>query len=76
MLDAVLTALTTEIGHMLDEGVVQGPEQIDLCMILGAGWPFHDGGITPYLDRTGYAEKVLGRRLLPDGVANVPAQVA
>ncbi|WP_336707160.1 3-hydroxyacyl-CoA dehydrogenase NAD-binding domain-containing protein [Oerskovia sp. USHLN155] len=76
VLDQVLTALTTEIGHMLDEGVVQGPEQIDLCMILGAGWPFHDGGITPYLDRTGYAEKVLGRRLLPDGVANVPAQVA
>jgi hypothetical protein len=73
VLDAVLVALTTEIGHMLDEGVVQGPEQIDLCMILGAGWPFHDGGVTPYLDRTGYSEKVLGRRLLPDGVANVPA---
>ncbi|MEK8228854.1 hypothetical protein NKG05_27030 [Oerskovia sp. M15] len=76
VLDAVLTALTTEIGHMLSEGVVQSPEQIDLCMILGAGWPFHDGGITPYLDRTGYSEKVLGRRLLPDGVANVTAHVA
>ena len=36
---------------MLDEGVVAGPEDIDLCMILGAGWPFHLGGITPYLDR-------------------------
>ena len=58
---------------MLDEGVVSEPSQIDLCMILGAGWPFSAGGITPYLDRTGVSEAVLGRRLLPDGVANVPA---
>lgn len=73
VLDSVLTALTTEIGLMLDEGVVPGPQQIDLAMILGAGWGFHTGGITPYLDRTGYSEKVLGKRFLPDGVANVPA---
>ncbi|MFC8923400.1 3-hydroxyacyl-CoA dehydrogenase NAD-binding domain-containing protein [Cellulosimicrobium sp. NPDC057127] len=73
VLDAVLTALTQEIGLMLDEGVVADPSQVDLCMILGAGWGFHLGGITPYLDRTGCSEKVLGRRFLPDGVANVPA---
>jgi 3-hydroxyacyl-CoA dehydrogenase/enoyl-CoA hydratase/carnithine racemase len=73
VLDSVLTALATEIGLMLDEGVVPGPQQIDLAMILGAGWGFHTGGITPYLDRTGYSEKVLGKRFLPDGVANVPA---
>ncbi|MEV0889830.1 3-hydroxyacyl-CoA dehydrogenase NAD-binding domain-containing protein [Promicromonospora sp. NPDC050262] len=72
VLDAVLTTLTTEIGLMLEEGVVPGPQQIDLAMILGAGWGFHTGGITPYLDRTGYSEKVLGSRFLPDGVANVP----
>ena len=29
------------------------PQDIDLCMIMGAGWPFYNGGITPYLDRTG-----------------------
>lgn len=74
VLDAVLTALTVEIGHMLDEGVVTTPQQVDLCMVLGAGWGFHLGGITPYLDRTGYSERVLGRRLLPDGVANVPGR--
>ncbi|WP_066588930.1 3-hydroxyacyl-CoA dehydrogenase NAD-binding domain-containing protein [Cellulomonas timonensis] len=74
VLDAVLSGLTEEIGLMLDEGVVDGPEQIDLCMILGAGWPFHLGGITPYLDRTGYSARVLGRRLLADGVANVPGR--
>ena len=70
--DAVLTALTREIGLMLDEGVVPEPQQIDRCMILGAGWPWHLGGITPYLDRSGYSERILGHRLLPDGVANVP----
>ncbi|MCL3862220.1 3-hydroxyacyl-CoA dehydrogenase NAD-binding domain-containing protein [Actinotalea sp. K2] len=71
--DAVLSGLTQEIGLMLDEGVVSGPEQIDLCMVLGAGWPFHLGGICPYLDRTGHTERLLGRRLLPPGVADVPA---
>ncbi len=76
VLDAVLAALTVEIGHMLDEGVVASPQQIDLCMILGAGWGFHTGGITPYLDRTGYSERVLGRRLLPAGVADVPREAA
>lgn len=72
VLDAVLTALTVEVGHMLDEGVVDTPQQIDLCMILGAGWGFHLGGVTPYLDRTGYSERVLGRRLLRTGLADVP----
>ena len=71
MLDAVLTALTVEVGLMLDEHVVETPQQIDLCMILGAGWGFHLGGLTPYLDRTGYSERILGRRLLPTGVADV-----
>ena len=45
---------------MLDEGAVAAPQDIDLCLILGAGWPFHLGGITPYLDRTGIPEKLNG----------------
>jgi 3-hydroxyacyl-CoA dehydrogenase/enoyl-CoA hydratase/carnithine racemase len=57
-----LEGLADEIRRMLDEGVVAAPEDIDLCMIMGAGWPFHLGGITPYLDRTGVAEKVTGAR--------------
>ncbi len=74
VLDAVLAGLTEEIGLMLEERVVAGPEQIDLCMVLGAGWPLHLGGICPYLDRTGWSERVLGRRLLPLGVADVPVR--
>jgi hypothetical protein len=60
VLQRALEALAEEIRLMLDDGVVAGPEDIDLCMILGAGWPFHLGGITPYLDRTGIAAKVAG----------------
>jgi hypothetical protein len=67
--ERTLDALAEEIGLMLDEGVVEAPMDIDLCLILGAGWPFHLGGITPYLDRTGVSERVLGRRLLPAGQA-------
>ena len=71
--ERVLNALAEEIGLMLAEEVVAAPMDIDLCLILGAGWPFHLGGITPYLDRAGVSERVLGRRFLPLGVASVPA---
>ncbi|MGB6574730.1 MAG: 3-hydroxyacyl-CoA dehydrogenase, partial [Trebonia sp.] len=60
VLSRALEGLAQEVRIMLDEGVVASPEDIDLCMILGAGWPFHLGGITPYLDRTGIAAKVNG----------------
>ena len=72
VLAAVAGGLAEEIGLMLDEGVVPSADQVDLCMVLGAGWPLHLGGISPYLDRTGWSERVLGRRLLPRGVADVP----
>ncbi|MDO8107902.1 3-hydroxyacyl-CoA dehydrogenase NAD-binding domain-containing protein [Isoptericola sp. b441] len=65
VLDTVLAGLTEEVGLMLDEGVVVSPEQIDLAMILGARFGFHLGGLLPYLDRSGWSERVLGRRLLP-----------
>ncbi|GAA1309357.1 3-hydroxyacyl-CoA dehydrogenase [Planotetraspora silvatica] len=68
-----LRALAQEIRLMLDERVVSAAEDIDLCMILGAGWPFHTGGVTPYLDRTGISEEVSGSRFLAPGVASVPA---
>jgi 3-hydroxyacyl-CoA dehydrogenase/enoyl-CoA hydratase/carnithine racemase len=67
-----LDALAEEIRLMLDEGVVEDVRDIDLCLILGAGWPFHLGGITPYLDRSGTSQKVNGQRFLPPGVASMP----
>ncbi|MBC7291961.1 MAG: enoyl-CoA hydratase/isomerase family protein [Actinotalea sp.] len=73
VLDRVLAGLAEEVGLMLDEQVVTGADQVDLCMVLGAGWPMHLGGITPHLDRTGYAERVVGRRFHEVGVASLPA---
>jgi len=67
-----LEGLAQEIRIMLDEGVVAEPQDIDLCMLLGAGWPFHLGGITPYLDRTGVSERAGGGRFLRKGVASLP----
>lgn len=58
--DSVTVGLAKEIKLMLDEGVVHTAQDIDLCMIMGAGWPFHLGGITPYLDRSGASEKAFG----------------
>ena len=60
--ERALTALTVEIRLLLDDGVVAEAADVDLCLLLGAGWPFHLGGITPYLDRSGIAERVTGRR--------------
>ncbi|GDY32943.1 3-hydroxyacyl-CoA dehydrogenase NAD-binding domain-containing protein [Gandjariella thermophila] len=71
--ERALAALAEEIRLMLDDGVVAEAQDIDLCMILGAGWPFWLGGITPYLDRTGVSEKVNGKPFLERGVASVPA---
>ena len=68
-----LDALADETKRMLDEGVVAEAQDIDLCMILGAGWPFWLGGLTPYLDRTGTSETVTGSRFLAPGIASVPA---
>ncbi|MEZ0109196.1 3-hydroxyacyl-CoA dehydrogenase/enoyl-CoA hydratase/carnithine racemase [Catenulispora sp. EB89] len=70
--DRALKAMAQEIDLMLSEGVVGEAQDIDLCMLLGAGWPFHLGGITPYLDRAGVSEIVTGHRFLAPGVASLP----
>ncbi|MGZ4454598.1 MAG: 3-hydroxyacyl-CoA dehydrogenase NAD-binding domain-containing protein [Nocardioides sp.] len=49
----VLTGLAEEVRLMLDEGVVVGPEDLDLAMITGAGFSFWNGGLTMLLEREG-----------------------
>jgi 3-hydroxyacyl-CoA dehydrogenase len=71
--ERALAALAEEIRLMLDDGVVAEAQDIDLCLLLGAGWPFWLGGITPYLDRTGVSERTNGKPFLAPGVASVPA---
>jgi 3-hydroxyacyl-CoA dehydrogenase len=70
--DRALKALAEEARAMLDEGVVSSPAEIDLCMLMGAGWPMHLGGILPYLDRTGISESTSGKRFHEKGVASLP----
>lgn len=60
ILRRVQDGLAQEIRLMLDQGVVPEVEDIDLCLILGAGWPFINGGASPYLDREGASERVFG----------------
>jgi hypothetical protein len=47
--DAVLAAMDDEIERLLDEGVVAEAADVDTCLLLGAGFPFFLGGITPHL---------------------------
>ena len=59
ILDRILTNITHEVELILKEKVVSDPKDIDTAMILGAGWPFFNGGITLYLDMEGYTPKIL-----------------
>jgi 3-hydroxyacyl-CoA dehydrogenase len=59
--DAVLEAMADEIRRLLDDGVVAEAADVDTCLLLGAGFPFFLGGITPYLRQTG----VWDRHALP-----------
>lgn len=70
--ERALKALAIEARMMLDEGVVATAAEIDLCMLMGAGWPMHLGGILPYLDREGISDSVCGVRFHPAGVASLP----
>lgn len=66
--------LAREIRIMLDEGVVTAAEDIDLCLIMGAGWPFQAGGATPYLDRSGASVRTHGQKFHDPAIAGDPAQ--
>jgi 3-hydroxyacyl-CoA dehydrogenase/enoyl-CoA hydratase/carnithine racemase len=61
--DSLLEALADEVAHLLDEQVVGSAEDVDTCMILGAGWPLFLGGISRYLDTSGVSERVTGAPL-------------
>lgn len=71
LLTRIEDGLADEIGRMLDDSVVAAAEDIDLCLILGAGWPFQMGGATPYLDRVGASERVRGRRFHDPAIVGV-----
>lgn len=57
--ERVLSALAREIDLILSEKIVASSRDVDLAMIMGAGWPFFMGGITMYLDLAGITPKML-----------------
>ena len=75
ILARVEDGLADEIKRMLDDDVVHAAEDIDLGMILGAGWPFQMGGITPYLDRVGASERVFGATFHSPAIRGVGSAV-
>ena len=66
-----LKALASEAHMMLEEGVVATAAEIDICMLLGCGWPLHLGGILPYLDREGISNDINGVNFHQPGVASL-----
>jgi 3-hydroxyacyl-CoA dehydrogenase/enoyl-CoA hydratase/carnithine racemase len=42
--ERALEAVADEAQHLLAEGVVADPADVDACLILGAGWPLFLGG--------------------------------
>ncbi|MFD6188516.1 enoyl-CoA hydratase-related protein [Streptomyces sp. NPDC060275] len=55
-----LTALARDIGALVADGVLAAPADADLMLLASGEWPFHLGGVTPYLDRSGIAESAGG----------------
>ena len=57
--EIALSNLARETDLILKEKIVAGPKEVDLAMIMGAGWPFFMGGLTMYLDLAGVTPKTL-----------------
>ncbi|MGA2939042.1 MAG: 3-hydroxyacyl-CoA dehydrogenase NAD-binding domain-containing protein [Syntrophobacteraceae bacterium] len=57
--EITLSNLARETDLILKEKIVAGPKEVDLAMIMGAGWPFFMGGLTMYLDLAGVTPKTL-----------------
>ncbi len=57
--ERVLSNLAREVDAILREKVVESSKDVDLAMLLGAGWPFFMGGLTMYLDLAGITPRVL-----------------
>ena len=54
-----------------DEGTVAGARDIDTCLILGAGWPFFNGGICKHLDPIGRYQELFGAPLVGESDADL-----
>ncbi len=53
--DRLVDAMVNEAALALDEGVVARPEDVDLAMVFGTGFPPFRGGLFRYADAVGIA---------------------
>lgn len=53
IVDAMLSLAVNEAALMMEEGVCDRPQDMDLAMIYGAGFPPYRGGILRYADQWG-----------------------
>lgn len=51
--DMMILPMVDEAARCLDEKVVRRPREIDLCIVLGIGFPAFRGGILKYADSIG-----------------------
>ncbi len=62
--ERMVYAMINEAARTLEDGVVAAPEDIDVAMIMGTGFPPFRGGLLRYADRVGLAKIVLRLREL------------
>jgi 3-hydroxyacyl-CoA dehydrogenase len=53
IVEVLLAAAINEAAYMLEEGICDRPQDMDLAMIYGTGFPPYRGGILRYADRWG-----------------------
>jgi 3-hydroxyacyl-CoA dehydrogenase len=53
IVDLMLAAGINEAAYMMEEGICDRPQDMDLAMIYGAGFPPYRGGILRYADQWG-----------------------
>ena len=51
--ERMVLAMINESARCVEEGIVAGPEQVDLAMVFGAGFPPYRGGVLRHADATG-----------------------
>jgi 3-hydroxyacyl-CoA dehydrogenase len=74
IVDRMLARAINEAAYMIQEGICDRPQDMDLAMIYGTGFPPYRGGILRYADAWGIKnvfgflgklEKVYGERFKP-----------
>jgi len=58
--ERMVLVMINEAARCVEEAIVAGPEQVDLAMVFGAGFPPHRGGVLRHADAAGL-EHIVGR---------------